>query len=90
MYRITVYFTEDNAALALFLANTQDLPGIYGIYTAPYTARFISRMVSSSMSPHVTRMEIYVDRPDGARDALLTSGLSLTTNILIEKIDDVF
>ena len=47
-------------------------------------------MVSSSMSPHVTRMEIYVDRPDGARDALLTSGLSLTTNILIEKIDDVF
>ena len=90
MYRVSVYFTEDSAALAAVLAEGQDLPGLYGIFTSPAISRYVLRSIAQSSSPMVTKIEFYVQHPDGARDLLLRSSLTFATRVLIEEINDIF
>ena len=90
MYRISAYFTENNEELARFLSEVENIPGLYGVFTYPAVSRFVSKVVSESFSPRVTKIEMYAEEPSGSRDALSVSGLKMASRIFVERIKDIF
>lgn len=90
MYRISVYVNDDGGDLALFLTELIDIKGLFGVYTYPATARFVSKAVSTSMSPKVVKIEMYVAEPSEVRDKIMTSGLTMASRTMVEKINDIY